>query len=172
MGPSSWRLFARRLPRAPEPRCYLDTARPLSPRGAAFVVIDASFGGSQATTDVLPHRDLRARRRSDFQQKRPQISRRVDTPLPVKLSLQNRVGSRLYSGTLRLVTRKQLTAAMSATRLFFEIHVSKGLPVQIFHDKTGVQFLDELSELGGSIRSPTGDVNSSLNASRAHAVAI
>ena len=44
--------------------------------------------------------------------------------------------------TLRLVTRKQLTAAMSATRLFFEIHVSKGLPVQIFHDKTGVQFLD------------------------------
>ena len=38
--------------------------------------------------------------------------------------------------TLRLVTRKQLTAAMSATRLFFEIHVSKGLP------EIGVQFLD------------------------------
>ena len=35
---------------------------------------------------------------------------------------------------------------------------------------TGVA--SELSELGGSIRSPTGDVNSSLNASRAHAVAI
>jgi hypothetical protein len=28
------------------------------------------------------------------------------------------------------------------TRLFFEIHVGKGLPVQIFHHKTGVQFLD------------------------------
>ena len=27
-------------------------------------------------------------------------------------------------------------------QLFFEIHVGKGLPVQIFHDKTGVQFLD------------------------------
>ena len=44
--------------------------------------------------------------------------------------------------TPRLVARKQLTAAMSVTRLFFEIHVGKGLPVQIFHDKTGVQFLD------------------------------
>jgi len=32
---------------------------------------------------------------------------------------------------------------MSVTRLFFEIHVGEGLPVQIFHDKTGVQFLDE-----------------------------
>jgi hypothetical protein len=31
---------------------------------------------------------------------------------------------------------------MSVTRLFFEIHVGKGLTVQIFHDKTGVQFLD------------------------------
>ena len=43
----------------------------------------------------------------------------------------------------RLVARKQLTGAMSVTQLFFEIHVGKGLPVQIFHDKTGVQFLDE-----------------------------
>jgi hypothetical protein len=42
----------------------------------------------------------------------------------------------------RLVPRKQSTAAMSETRLFFEIHVGEGLPVQIFHDKTGVQFLD------------------------------
>src|SRR5580692_9105647 len=32
---------------------------------------------------------------------------------------------------------------MSVTGLFFEIHVGEGLPVQIFHDKTGVQFLDE-----------------------------
>jgi hypothetical protein len=30
----------------------------------------------------------------------------------------------------------------------------------------------EFSEVGGSIRSPTGDMNSSLNASRAHSVAI
>jgi hypothetical protein len=44
--------------------------------------------------------------------------------------------------TLRLVARKQLTAAMSVTLLLFEIHVGKGLPVQIFHHKTGVQFLD------------------------------
>jgi hypothetical protein len=35
---------------------------------------------------------------------------------------------------------------------------------------TGVA--SEFSEVGGSIRSSTGDVNSSLNASRAHAVAI
>ena len=28
------------------------------------------------------------------------------------------------------------------TRLFFEIHIGKGLPVQIFHHKTAVQFLD------------------------------
>jgi hypothetical protein len=31
---------------------------------------------------------------------------------------------------------------MSVTLLLFEIHVGKGLPVQIFHHKTGVQFLD------------------------------
>ena len=31
---------------------------------------------------------------------------------------------------------------MSVTRLFFAIQVGKGLTVQIFHDKTGVQFLD------------------------------
>jgi hypothetical protein len=50
--------------------------------------------------------------------------------------------AKMAANTPRLVARKQLTAAMSVTRLFFEIHVGKGLPVQIFHHKTGVQFLD------------------------------
>jgi hypothetical protein len=43
--------------------------------------------------------------------------------------------------TLCLVAREQL-AAVSATRLLFEIHVSKGLPVEVFHHKTAVEFLD------------------------------
>src|SRR5438552_10473602 len=43
--------------------------------------------------------------------------------------------------TLCLVAREQL-AAVSPTRLLFEIHVSKGLPIQVFHHKTAVQFLD------------------------------
>jgi hypothetical protein len=50
--------------------------------------------------------------------------------------------AKMAANTPRLVARKQLTAAMSVTRLFFEIHVGKGLPVQIFHHKTGIQFLD------------------------------
>jgi len=42
---------------------------------------------------------------------------------------------------LRLVAREQF-AAESATRLLFEIYIGEGLPVQVFHHKTAVQFLD------------------------------
>jgi hypothetical protein len=42
----------------------------------------------------------------------------------------------------RLVAREQLAAAVSACRFLFEIHVGKGLPVQVLHHKTAVQFFD------------------------------
>jgi hypothetical protein len=43
--------------------------------------------------------------------------------------------------SLGLVTRKQL-ATPKATRLLFEKHVGKGLPVGVLHHKAAIQFLD------------------------------
>ena len=43
---------------------------------------------------------------------------------------------------LRLVARQQLTTPKPAKRLLFEIHVGKGLPVEVFDYEAAVEFLD------------------------------
>jgi hypothetical protein len=76
------RQFPRLRRRAPEHRGNLHDPRTLPPCGAARVIVDARCGGPHAPADVLPQRDARARRRSDFQHcSPPKIPRRIDIPL-------------------------------------------------------------------------------------------
>jgi hypothetical protein len=56
-------------------------------------------------------------------------------------------GSRSGSGSLaktrlRLVAREQLAAESATRRLLLKIYIGDGLPVQVFHHKAAVQFLD------------------------------
>ena len=61
--PCCWaRQFPRLRRRAPEHRGNLHDARTLPPCGTARVIVDASFGGSHATADVLPRSAARSRR--------------------------------------------------------------------------------------------------------------